>query len=107
MIVSGANGVEMHAGQFNLPPIILVIICGVLLMRGVKESAGANAVMVMIKLAVLGFFGVVAFSGFNAENFKPLFNTDNSKGLARNAGVSAAGRTLLFAFICLDTLATA
>ncbi len=107
MIVSGANGVEMHAGQFNLPPIILVIICGVLLMRGVKESAGANAVMVMIKLAVLVFFVVVAFSGFNAENFKPFFNTDNSKGLAGMAGVTAATGTVFFSFIGLDTVATA
>ncbi len=107
MIVSGANGVEIHAGQFNLPPIVLVIICGVLLMRGARESATANAVMVMVKLAVLVFFVVVAFSGFSAENFKPFFNTDNSKGLAGMAGVTAAAGTVFFSFIGLDTVATA
>ena len=107
MIVSGANGVEIHAGQFNLPPIVLVIICGVLLMRGARESATANAVMVMIKLAVLVFFVVVAFSGFSAENFKPFFNADNSKGLAGMAGVTAAAGTVFFSFIGLDTVATA
>ncbi len=107
MIVSGANGAEFHAGQFNLPPIVLVIICGLLLMRGVKESAGANAAMVVVKLAVLVFFVVVAFSGFNAEHFKPFFNTDNSKGFAGMAGVTAAAGTVFFSFIGLDTVATA
>jgi len=49
MIVAGAKGVEIHSGQINLPPIILVIVCGFLLLRGTKESATVNAVMVMIK----------------------------------------------------------
>src|SRR4051812_655709 len=39
MIVSGANGVEIHAGQFNLSPVLLVILCCFLLIRGTKESA--------------------------------------------------------------------
>ncbi|BBB59436.1 putative cationic amino acid transport integral membrane protein [Undibacterium sp. KW1] len=107
MIVAGANGVEFHAGQFNLPPMVLVAICCVLLLRGAKESATVNAVMVMIKLVILTFFAIVAFSGFNAEHFTPFFNTDNSKGLAGMAGVTAAAGTVFFSFIGLDTVATA
>jgi APA family basic amino acid/polyamine antiporter len=37
MIVAGANGVEFHPGQINLPPIVLVIICCFLLLRGAKN----------------------------------------------------------------------
>ncbi|MBI1770987.1 MAG: amino acid permease [Burkholderiales bacterium] len=107
MIVAGANGVEFHAGQFNLPPMVLVAICCILLLRGAKESATVNAVMVMIKLVILTFFAIVAFSGFNAEHFTPFFNTDNSKGLAGMAGVTAAAGTVFFSFIGLDTVATA
>ncbi len=107
MIVAGANGVEFHPGQINLPPIVLVIICCFLLLRGAKESAGVNAVMVMIKLAILVFFSVIAFSGFQAEHFTPFFNTDNSKGMAGMAGVTAAAGTVFFSFIGLDTVATA
>lgn len=107
MIVAGANGVEFHAGQFNLPPMVLVAICCILLLRGARESATVNAVMVMIKLVILTFFAVVAFSGFNAEHFTPFFNTDNSKGLAGMAGVTAAAGTVFFSFIGLDTVATA
>jgi APA family basic amino acid/polyamine antiporter len=69
MIVSGANGIEFHTGHINLPPILLVCMCGFLLLRGTKESATTNAIMVLIKLAILIFFVVIAFSGFNADNF--------------------------------------
>jgi basic amino acid/polyamine antiporter, APA family len=106
-IVAGEHGAEFHPGRINLPPIVLVIMCGLLLMRGVQESATANAVLVMVKLAVLIFFVVVAFRGFDVENFKPFFNTDNSKGLAGMAGVTAAAGTVFFSFIGLDTVATA
>jgi len=55
MLVSGAKGLEFHPGQFNLPPLLLVIMCGVMLLRGTKESVTINAVMVLIKLAILSF----------------------------------------------------
>ena len=107
MIVSGLNGMEIHASQFNLPPVILVMICGFLLLRGAKESANVNAVMVLIKLVILTFFAIVAFQGFNIEHFTPFFNTDNSKGFGGMAGVTAAAGTVFFSFIGLDTVATA
>lgn len=107
MIVSGANGMEIHAGHINLPPILLVIMCGFLLIRGTKESATTNAIMVLVKLAILLFFIVIAFSGFDANNFTPFFNSDNSKGFAGMAGVTAAAGTVFFSFIGLDTVATA
>jgi APA family basic amino acid/polyamine antiporter len=107
MIVSGASGVEIKAGHVNLPPILLVIMCGFLLIRGTRESATTNAVMVLIKLAILLFFVAIALSGFDANHFTPFFNTDNSKNLAGMAGVTAAAGTVFFSFIGLDTVATA
>jgi APA family basic amino acid/polyamine antiporter len=107
LIVSGEHGVELHVGQFNLPPVLLVILCGVMLARGTKESVTTNAVMVLIKLAILVFFVVVAFSGFDSKNFFPFFNTDNSKGYGGMVGVTAAAGTVFFSFIGLDTVACA
>ena len=107
MIVSGLNGTQFNLGHINLPPMILVVICGFMLLRGTKESATINAVMVLIKLLILTFFVVIAFHGFNAEHFTPFFNQDNSKGLAGMAGVTAAAGTVFFSFIGLDTVATA
>jgi basic amino acid/polyamine antiporter, APA family len=106
MIVNGKDGVEWKSAQFNLPPVLLVLLCGVLLVRGVKESVGVNTAMVFIKIGVLVFFAVVAFSGFDAANFKPFFNTDDSKGLAGMTGVTAAAATVFFSFIGLDAVAT-
>lgn len=107
MIVSGKNGVEFHAGHLNLPPVLLVILCCMLLVRGTRESATTNAIMVMIKLAILVFFAAIAFTGFDINNFHPFFNADNSKGFAGMAGVTAAAGTVFFSFIGLDTIATA
>ncbi|MDM0115532.1 amino acid permease [Variovorax sp. J22R133] len=101
MFVSGENGLEIHAGHFNLPPMILVTMCGLLLMRGAKESATANAVMVTIKLCVLVFFAAIAFSAFKTSHFEPFFNESGMKGVAAAAG------TVFFSFIGLDAIATA
>lgn len=107
MIVAGPNGTEFHLGQINLPPVLLVIMCAILLIRGTRESATTNAVMVLIKLAILLFFIVIAFTGFDAANFTPFFNQDNSKGMAGMAGVAAGAGLVFFSFIGLDTVATA
>lgn len=106
-IVAGENGTEWHFGQINLPPVILVVLCGILLTRGAKESATFNAIMVIIKLGILALFVAVSFSGFEPANFTPFFNTDNSQGWAGMAGVSASAGIVFFFFIGLDTLVTA
>ena len=107
MFISGKDGLEIHAGQFNLPPVLLVILCGILLVRGTKESATTNAIMVMIKLAILVFFVAVALTGFNMANFHPFFLADATSRPGGMAGVAAAAGTVFFSFIGLDTIATA
>ena len=107
MFVSDHHNVSFNPGHINLPPILLVIMCGIMLVRGTKESATTNAIMVMIKLAILVFFAAIAFTGFDVNNFQPFFNMDESKGYAGMAGVTAAAGTVFFSFIGLDTIATA
>jgi APA family basic amino acid/polyamine antiporter len=106
-ISPGRNGIEIRTGRINLPPIILVLICGLLLLRGVRDSAAVNTTMVLVKLGVLVFFAAVAATGFSAENLTPFFNPDDSKGYAGMAGVTAAAGTVFFSFIGLDAVATA
>jgi APA family basic amino acid/polyamine antiporter len=107
MIVSGKEGIEFHAGHINLPPILLVVLCCTLLIRGTKESATTNAIMVVIKLAILVFFAAIALSGFDINNFHPFFNAADSHGAGGMAGVTAAAGTVFFSFIGIDTIATA
>lgn len=106
-VVSTPDGVQFNAGHFNLPPVLLVIMCAILLIRGTKESATTNAVMVLIKLAILLFFVVIAFTGFDAANFTPFFKVDDDKGVGGMAGVAAGAGLVFFSFIGLDTVATA
>ena len=87
-------------GAVNLPAIVLVSLCAVLLIGGVRESARANVTMVVIKIAVLMFFVAVAFSAFDAGNVTPFA----PMGIA---GVSAAASSIFFSFIGLDAVSTA
>ena len=97
--IPGTDG-EPTGGLINLPAVVLVLLCMVLLIRGASESARVNAIMVLIKLGVLTLFAVIGFTAFDADHFSNFFG----KGLA---GVSAAAGTIFFSFIGLDAVATA
>ncbi len=109
MLVRGDTGLEIHAGHLNLPPIILVGLCCLLLLRGARESATVNAVMVMIKIAILVFFSVVAFMAFKHSNFVPFnpYGLSSVDAHGNKMGIVAAAGTIFFSFIGLDTVATA
>lgn len=87
-------------GVFNLPAVVLVGACLVLLLRGVKESVTVNAVLVVLKLLVLLFFVVIAFSGFHAGNLRPFA----PMGVA---GIGAAASSIFFSYIGIDAVSTA
>ncbi|NUU19190.1 amino acid permease [Cellulomonas humilata] len=91
---------DADPGLINLPALILVALCAVLLIRGASESARINAAMVIIKLAVLLLFVAVAFTGFNADNFADFA----PMGVT---GITAAAGTIFFTFIGLDAISTA
>lgn len=87
-------------GVFNLPALIVVLLAMAFLLGGARESARANTVMVIVKIAALVLFCAIGVQGFrsgNYENFMPL-------GMA---GVSAAGATLFFSYIGFDAASTA
>jgi APA family basic amino acid/polyamine antiporter len=87
-------------GYVNVPAVILVALCSLLLIRGARESARLNTIMVLIKLAVLMLFvvvGLTAFDGGNLEDFAPF-------GIA---GIGAAASTIFFSFIGIDAVSTA
>ena len=89
-----------EGGIVNLPAMVLVFLCMVLLIRGASESAKANAIMVLIKLGVLAMFVAIAAVGWNSNNladFAPF-------GFA---GVWAASAGIFFSFIGLDAVSTA
>lgn len=89
-----------EGGIVNLPAIILIMLCALLLIRGAAQSAITNTVMVVIKIAVLGFFVAVGFTGWNADHFAD-FAPFGFAGVMTGAGI------IFFSFVGLDAVATA
>ncbi|MER5718450.1 amino acid permease [Streptomyces sp. NPDC002132] len=108
-LLDGTLGVTLPAalsappgdgGVFNLPALVVVLLAMAFLLGGARESARANTVMVVVKIAALVLFCAIGVQGFrsgNYENFMPLGMT----------GVSAAAATLFFSYIGFDAASTA
>jgi basic amino acid/polyamine antiporter, APA family len=88
-----------EGGTFNLPAVAIVVVVTLLLARGTRETAEANIIMVVIKIAVLLFFIVVALMSFNPANFTP-FAPEGAQGITAAAGV------IFFAYIGFDAVST-
>jgi APA family basic amino acid/polyamine antiporter len=89
-----------QGGVFNLPAVILIALCTLLLIRGASESAKVNTVMVLIKISILILFIVIGLFGWNSNNladFAPL-------GVQ---GITAAAGIIFFSFIGIDAVSTA
>jgi basic amino acid/polyamine antiporter, APA family len=95
-----ANPPGSGGGIVNIPAIAVVALATMFLLRGASESATINTIMVMIKIGVLVFFCVVAFTAFTSRNLTPFA----PMGFA---GVSAAGAKVFFSYIGFDTASTA
>ncbi|WKX73473.1 amino acid permease [Streptomyces sp. XD-27] len=87
-------------GTFNLPALLVVLLCMAFLLGGAKESARANTIMVVVKIGALLLFCAVAVTGIRAGNYQPFMPL----GMA---GVSAAGSSLFFSYIGFDAASTA
>jgi len=87
-------------GLFNLPALVIVLLAMALLVRGAKESAWINTAIVIIKIVILLFFCIIAFSAFNSGHFAPLLPMGA-------AGVSAAASRVFFSYIGFDAASTA
>jgi APA family basic amino acid/polyamine antiporter len=86
-------------GTVNLPAVFLVLAVAALLMYGVRESARANTVMVIVKVGILIFFVVVGVGSINGDNFSPW----SPHGF--NGTVDAAA-LIFFAYIGFDAIST-
>jgi basic amino acid/polyamine antiporter, APA family len=86
-------------GVFNLPAVFIVLAVTFLLVRGTRESAMANFVMVGVKLAVLLFFIIIAFANFSTKNFTPFVPHGQES-------ITTAAAIIFFAYIGFDAVST-
>lgn len=93
-----------HIGSFpvllNLPAFLITAAITWVLLLGVRESVRANAVMVGIKLLVLGLFVVVGAMHINPDNYTP-FAPNGWRGIHQGAAI------VFFAYIGFDAISTA
>ena len=94
-----APGGPDGGGLVNLPAVIIVLLCTWILVVGIKESARMTTVIVVLKLAVIGFFIAVGADQVKPENWTPYM----PNGFA---GVGAAAAIVFFAYIGFDAVST-
>jgi len=88
-----------HFG-FNIPAFLIVIILTVILVRGIRESARTNNIMVLIKLVAILAFVLVGLHFIHPTNYVPF----SPNGWA---GVLAGGSIIFFTYIGFDSVSTA
>jgi len=84
----------------NLPAFGIVMLITWLLLRGARESATANTVMVVIKLLVMALFIFVGLGNINPANYTP-FAPNGFTGIHQGAAI------VFFAYIGFDAISTA
>ena len=95
-------------GIINLPAVFVVVFASVVLILGIRESAGANAVIVFLKVSVIVIFIAIGWRYMNPANHTPLIppNTGVYGHFGWSGIVSGAG-VIFFAFIGFDAVSTA
>jgi APA family basic amino acid/polyamine antiporter len=84
----------------NIPAAGIVMFITWLLLRGAKESARANNIMVAVKLVVLAIFLIAGVTHLHAANYTP-FAPNGFRGIHQGAAI------VFFAYIGFDAISTA
>ena len=95
-------------GIINLPAVAIIVLMSLLLMKGTKESAFVNAIIVGLKIAVVVVFIFLGWKYINTENYHPYIpdNTGNF-GDFGFSGIIRAAAIVFFAYIGFDAVSTA
>ena len=101
----GAGGAP---GFVNLPAVLIILACSLLLIRGITESAWVNTIIVVVKLVVIVLFIALGLNSIKAANYVPFIPPhDDATGAFGWAGVLRAASTIFFAYIGFETVSTA
>ena len=88
-----------HFG-FDIPAFLIVLLLTVLLVRGIRESARTNNIMVLVKIGAILTFVFFGLSFIHPVNYHPFSPNGWS-------GVLAGGSIIFFTYIGFDAVSTA
>ncbi|HUN87659.1 MAG TPA: amino acid permease [Terriglobales bacterium] len=93
-------GGHLTGAYFNVPAFLVVMVLTMLLVRGVRESAETNNIMVVVKLGAIVTFLVVGGLLIHPANWHPFMPSGFS-------GVITGGAIIFFTYIGFDSVSTA
>jgi APA family basic amino acid/polyamine antiporter len=92
----------------NLPAMFIIAAITILLVIGIKESAGFNNVMVIIKVFVILLFIGIGFFFINKANWHPFIPPNTGEwGHFGWSGILRGSAVIFFAYIGFDAVSTA
>ncbi|MGE3713040.1 MAG: amino acid permease, partial [Alphaproteobacteria bacterium] len=92
--------------SFNLPAFLGILIVTLLLVKGVKESATVNNVIVAIKVAVILLFIAAGAFYVNPDNWHPFIPEPDGDRYGWN-GIARAAGVVFFAYVGFEAVSTA
>lgn len=102
-----ANG-PWDGGVINAPAVFIVVLVSLLLIKGSRESAMVNAIIVVLKVGVVLTFIFLGWKYINKGNYVP-YIPDNTGtfGEFGFSGIIRAAAIVFFAYIGFDAVSTA
>lgn len=98
----------MEGGIMNIPAVFIVMLMSLLLMKGTRESAFVNGLIVVLKVAVVLIFIALGWQYINPGNHQPYVPANTGKfGEFGFSGIIRAAAIVFFAYIGFDAVSTA
>jgi len=105
------SSVSITSGILNAPALVILLALTLLLIKGTKESATVNAIIVFIKVAIVLVFIFVGWKFIKPENHTPYLIPEGTLGHEGFfkwgwGGVLGGAAIVFFAFIGFDAVST-
>lgn len=111
---ASANGIAAPGFSMNLPAFLIVWVVTYILIKGIKEAAGANNVIVVLKVVAVLFVIIVGAFYVMPENWEPFIpeqrTITGNDGQPIQAygwqGIVSGASAIFFAYIGFDAVST-
>jgi basic amino acid/polyamine antiporter, APA family len=95
-------------GLINFPAVFIVVLMSLLLIKGTRDSAIVNSIIVTLKVAVVIIFITLGWKYIDKTNYHPYIPDNTGKfGEFGFSGIIRAAAIVFFAYIGFDAVSTA